>query len=207
MNKIEIKLLFEDKAERINQLKEWGYNTPKVTKIAYGTKYDKILYQKLKKFAGSAEKMTVRTYSRKDEMKESKLDFFPEIPTEEAIRIVEKLVSKYNVLFQEAIDVNTTLITGRIALIKDGKIIYEILKGHYRVREVDNPPPGATLVSKKFNSIYEVKDIEMRRIIYNIRDILNLVVFPNGVIIEFNLQEELIGELKENLIIWEYRPY
>jgi len=195
------------KIERINQLKEWGYNTPKILQIDYGNKYDKTLETRLKKFAGSAKKMTIRTYSPTDEIGEFKTDFFPEIPTNEAIKKVKNLVTKYYILFQEAIDVNTTAITGNILLKRDGTGLYEILKGHYRVRDIDNTPPGAVLVSKQFESFININDMQMKRIVYEVKDIINLVPYSGGVIIEFDLHNEPVGEKKEDLILWEYREY
>ena len=196
----------EDKAKRILQLKEWRYNTPKIMKIPYRTRIDEELKKKLKQFAGSAKKMTIRTYSHRDEMKEFKTAFYPEIPTKTALKKIAEFVKQYNVLLQEAIDVNTTLITGNVAIRQNGSGFYDILKGRYRVRDVDRPPPGATRISIIFNSFGSIQDNDMRGIIYSLKDIPFLVPFKEGVIIEFDLHEEDIGEKKENLLIWEYRP-
>jgi len=199
-----------EKYERIQQLKLWGYNTPKIMKIEYNKRIDENFIKKLKLFAGDAKKMTIRTYSPRDELREFKTPFFPEIPTEEAIEKIKTLTSKYIVLFQEAIDVNTTILTGNIALRKDGSGFYEILKGKYRVRDVDNPPPGAKRIVKVFSSIKEIEDSNMRDIIFTIKDIPFLTPYEKGyekgVIIEFDLHSEGVGEKKENLVLWEYRP-
>jgi Cu/Ag efflux protein CusF len=200
-------LMMFEKFYRIQQLKKWGYNTPMMMKIEYGTIFSDELYKKLKEFAGSAKKMTVRTYSPWDENREFKTDFYSEIRIKEAINKIKVLLPKYHVLFQEAIDVNTTLITGNIALKKQGNGFYDILKGPYRVRDVDNPPRGAKRISIQFSSLLDIQDIQMRKIVYEIKDIALLAPYDEGVIVEFNLNSEPIGEKKENLILWEYRKF
>lgn len=193
------------KIQRLSQLKEWGYNTPKIMQIDYGTTIDSKLLKKLRDFAGIAEKMTIRTYNYKDELIDFKTDFYPEIPTEEAIEKIQSLVTRYNVLFQEAIDVNTTLITGNIALKRDESGFYDILKGRFRVRDVDKPPSRVKRLSERFEKIYKINDSEMREIIFELKDIPLLVPYDQGVIIEFDLHEDKVGEREENLILWEYR--
>jgi len=199
------KNIIEEKYKRILNLKEWGYNTPKLMKIAKGTNVDEILIKNLYLFAGNANKMTVRTYSATDEILEFATDFFPEVPLDEAIKKVIDSVGKYHVLFQEAINKETTLITGNIALKKDRTGFYDILRGPYRVRDVDNPPKNVERESVIFSRLYEIHDLEMIKIILDIKDIPFLVPY-DGVIIEFDLHNEYIGENKDKLILWEYKP-
>src|SRR6266571_8843846 len=131
------------KLERIRQLAEHGLNTPRLIRIEAGTSFTDELRDRLRAEARGEELMTVRTYHPTDETRYAKGPFLPEIPVEQAITAAEEVSREWHVLFQEAIDVNETLLAGNLLIGARGAGRYEALAGHHRVRDVEHPPPGA----------------------------------------------------------------
>ena len=124
------------KLERIEQLADYGLNTPRLIRIDAGTPFDDALRARLREAAAGEELMTIRTYHPTDETTYAKGPFAPEIPVDEAVRKAEELAPEWHVLFQEAIDVNETVLAGNLLLAGDGSGQYEALAGRFRVRDI-----------------------------------------------------------------------
>jgi phosphohistidine swiveling domain-containing protein len=197
------------KLERIGQLAAHGLNTPRLTLVPVGTPFDDELRQRLVDAARGDRLMTVRTYHPTDEITYAKGPFAPEIPLEEAIATAEELAADWNVLFQEAIDVNDTELAGNIALSRDGSGQYEALAGRHRVREVEDPPSGATLLEGSFASPDEIPEPAIRDAVRRVMRsglLKDVGDAAQRVLLEFNVQEHPVGERREPLLFWEWRP-
>src|SRR5437899_7180861 len=108
------------KLERIEQLHSYGLNTPRLTLVPAGSVFDAELVARLRAAAAGDRLMTVRTYHPEDETTFAKGPFAPEVPVEEAIRRAEEFSRDWNVLFQEAIDIDDTLLAGNLLLAANG---------------------------------------------------------------------------------------
>jgi phosphohistidine swiveling domain-containing protein len=199
------------KLERITQLAEHGLNTPRITLVEVGATFDSGLRQRLEDAARGDRLMTVRTYHPTDEITYAKGPFAPEVPVDEAIRLAEEFSREWNVLFQEAIDVKTTVLAGNIALSRDGTGYYEALAGQYRVRQVESPPADADgdLRYGSFAAPEEIGDPQVREAVERVLRsglLENLTAVGDRVLLEFNVQEEPVGERREPLLFWEWRP-
>lgn len=199
------------KLERIRQLADNGLNTPRLIQIDVGTRFDDDLRARLRTEAAGERLMTIRTYHPTDETTYARGPFFPEIPVEEAIRRAEELSREWHVLYQEAIDVGDTLFAGNLLLAADGSGTYEVLAGPYRVRDVEQPPPGAEgcLRQATFGSPAEIPEAPIREAVQRVLA-SGLIddVAPAGepVVIEFNVQRRPVGRLREPILFWEWRP-
>lgn len=199
------------KLERIRQLADHGLNTPRLIQIDVGTRFDDDLRARLLAEAAGERLMTVRTYHPTDETTYAKGPFFPEIPVEEAIGRAEELSREWHVLYQEAIDVGDTRFAGNLLLTADGSGSYEALAGPYRVRDVEQPPPGAEgcLRHATFRSPAEIPEAPIRAAVQRVLA-SGLIddVAPEGepVVIEFNVQRRPVGRLQEPILFWEWRP-
>jgi len=153
--------------------------------------------------------MTVRTYHPLDEIRYPEGPFAPERPLEEAITLAQQFIKDWNVLWQEAIDVDETLITGNIQLSATGEGHYDILKGKYRVRDVNNPPVEAKkdYESLSFISWDSINNPIMKEVILSLRNLPGQLGLEDnqGVIVEFNLQSKPVGVLNKPLLLWEWR--
>ena len=201
-----------DKLTRIRQLRAHGLNTPRVELIEARTAVDESLRLRLVEIAAGDERMTVRTYRSDDEIGHAKGPFIPEVPVGEAIAAVEELVSGWDILFQEAIDVEETVLAGNLVLSGSGWGRYEVLRGTYRVRDVDDLPGGASkdLAAARFDSLDEIHDPLVRDAAERVvRSGLLYAVSPGmdePVVLELNVQSAPVGALKEPLLWWEWRP-
>jgi phosphohistidine swiveling domain-containing protein len=199
------------KLERIDQLADHGLNTPRILLIEVGSTFDAKLRKRMYDLAAGDPLMTVRTYHPTDEITFAKGPFAPEIPVDEAIRLAEELSNEWNVLFQEAIDVHGTALAGNIAVDLKGTGYYEALAGSYRVRDVEDPPPGAGS-ALRWGAFESPSDISDKRI----RDAVELVLRSGllgdvseargRLLLEFNVQREPVGRRREPLLFWEWRP-
>jgi pyruvate,orthophosphate dikinase len=200
------------KLERIAQLAAKGLNTPRLLLIEAKTKWDDDLRDELRAAAHGAELMTVRTYHPTDEITYAKGPFHPEIPVDEAIALAENLSADWNVLFQEAIDVDETEIAGNVVVSADGSGAYEALKGRYRVRDVEYPSEEArsSLEVGDFQSPDNIADDRIKALVRRIghSGILDDLVRSgvSAAIFEFNVQTRPVGREDERLLFWEWRP-
>lgn len=201
------------KLERIRQLAAHSLNTPRLIRIEAGTTFTNRLRDRLRTEAGGDELMTIRTYHPTDETRFAKGPFLPEIPVEQAIRAAEELSREWHVLFQEAIDVNETLLAGNLLIGARGGGRYEALAGRYRVRDVEHPPPEAegALRTSSFLVPDEIKEPAIRELVERVLDsrlLEEVTQDPDQqVVIEFNVQERPVGELSEPTLLWEWRPF
>src|SRR5215467_15521219 len=101
-----------DKLRRIRQLSELGYNTPRIMLIPCRTVIEDNVRNEMLELARGDQLMTVRTYHPHDEIRYPEGPFAPEKSLEEALTLAQQFVKEWNVLWQEAIDINETLITG-----------------------------------------------------------------------------------------------
>jgi pyruvate,orthophosphate dikinase len=200
------------KLERIGQLADYGLNTPRLLRIEAGTPFDDELRARLRAAAEGDERMTVRTYHPTDETTHAKGPFAPELPLEEAIAKAEEAAADWHVLFQEAIDVNETVLAGNVLLDASGAGQYEVLVGSYRVRDVEDPPLGAedALRVGGFSGPDEIPIPEVRELVVRVLDsglLRDIGVDPEArVVIEVNVQETPVGRLRDPLLLWEWRP-
>jgi pyruvate, orthophosphate dikinase len=201
-----------DKLERIRQLQAHGLNTPRIELIEAGTPVDANLRRRLRAFAEGDEKMTVRTYHAADEVGRAKGPFVPEAPLAEAIAAVEELVGEWNVLFQEAIDVEETLLAGNLVLSGSGWGEFELLRGAHRVRDVDEFAVGVDeqMLAGRFESPAEIEDPELREAVECVlRSRLLQAVSPQAdeaIVLELNVQRRPVGVRRQRLLWWEWRP-
>lgn len=201
-----------DKLERIRQLRAHGLNTPRIELIKVGTPVDDGLRHRLRELAAGDERMTVRTYHSVDEVGRAKGPFVPEAPVDEAIAAVEGLVGDWNVLFQEAIDVRDTVMAGNIVLSADGRGEYEVLRGPYRVRDVDDLPPDAEVhvLAEQFESASEIDEPALRDAVDRVlrSHLLEAVSARRDetVVLELNVQRQPVGDRREPILWWEWRP-
>jgi len=200
------------KLERIRQLAEHCLNTPRITLVEVGTQFDDALRDRLLAVAAGDELMTVRTYHPTDEVTFAKGPFAPEIPVAEAIRLAEEYSREWNVLFQEAIDVDETLLAGNFIVSPIGAGRYEALAGRYRVREVEEPPDSgaADLREGAFACPDEIADRAIREAVERVldSDLLEAIGADadDRILLEFNVQSRPVGERREPLLFWEWRP-
>jgi pyruvate,orthophosphate dikinase len=200
------------KLARIRQLAAHGLNTPRIALIEAGTPVDAALRERLRDLAAGDERMTVRTYHPADEIQHAKGPFLPEAPVEDAIEEATRLVSDWNVLFQEAIDVSDTVLAGNLLVTSTGRGRYELVEGRYRVRDVDDLPPGAEghVRSGRFDSPEEIADARIQDAVERVlRSGLLEAVSPridDPVVLELNIQRRPVGMFQESLLWWEWRP-
>ena len=199
------------KLERIDQLAKHGLNTPRMLLIPVGSTFDSELLRRMRRIAAGDRLMTVRTYHPTDEITFAKGPFAPEIPVADAIRLAEELSREWNVLFQEAIDVERTALAGNIALSADGTGHYEALVGRYRVREVEDPPPGAEAASRfaMFDDPSEIVEPGIREAVERVLDsglIGDVTAASERLLVEFNVQRDPVGRCHEPVLYWEWRP-
>jgi len=198
------------KLERIEQLAQHGLNTPRIMLIPVGSAFDDELRARMLDLAGGDALMTVRTYHPTDEITFAKGPFAPEIPLEEAMSLAEELSHEWNVLFQEAIDLDETMLAGNIAVSADGAGAYEALAGRYRVREVEDPPMGAEadMRAGKFDGPGEIDEPWVRRAVERALDsgLVDAVADEGRILVEVNVQREPVGRRREPLLFWEWRP-
>lgn len=199
------------KLDRIDQLAEHGLNTPRILLIPVGTTFDEELRSRMRDLADGDHLMTVRTYHPTDEITFAKGPFAPEIPIAVAMRMAAELSREWNVLFQEAIDVDDTILAGNIVLSADGAGHYEALAGQYRVRDVEDPPPGAetSLRFGSFDSPGEIAEPDVRDAVERVlhSELIRDVAEERGrLLVEFNVQRGPVGRRRERLLFWEWRP-
>ncbi len=198
------------KLERIDQLARHGLNTPRIMLIPLGSPFDDELRTRMRELAAGDARMTVRTYHPSDEITYAKGPFAPEVPIEDAMLLAEEFAGEWNVLFQEAIDVDATLLAGNVALSADGAGAFEALAGRYRVREVEDPPVGAEadIRSGEFAHPAEIDEPQVRDAVQRVLDSgVVAAVAPRGqILLELNAQSEPVGRRHELLLFWEWRP-
>ena len=198
------------KLERIEQLHGYGLNTPRLLLVPAGSTFDAELVERLQTAAGGDELMTVRTYHPTDETTYAKGPFAPEVPVEEAIRLAEEFARDWNVLFQEAIDVEETVLAGNLLLSASGQGRYEALAGRHRVRDVEHPPPGATVLRESFARPEDIREPSVRELATRVlrSGLLEEVTADadEPIVVEFNVQERPVGRLRDPLLLWEWRP-
>lgn len=180
--------------------------------IRAGTPVDERLRQRLLELAAGDQKMTVRTYHGADEVGRAKGPFVPEAPLRKAIAAVEDLVGEWNVLFQEAIDIEETLLAGNVVLSGAGWGEYELLRGAHRVRDVDELTSGAgdQMLAGSFQSPAEIDDPYVHEAVERVlRSHLLDAVSPQAdeaVVLELNVQRQPVGVRREQILWWEWRP-
>lgn len=200
------------KLERIEQLHAYGLNTPRLLLVPVGSSFDSELVERLREAAGGEELMTVRTYHPTDDKTYAKGPFAPEIPVEDAIRLAEEFSRGWNVLFQEAIDVDETILAGNLRIDANGAGRYEALAGAYRVRDVEEPPAeaGDSIRREAFSSPDEILETWVRELAVRLlrSGLLDEVTSDSDeqIVVEFNVQQRPVGRLHEPLLLWEWRP-
>ncbi len=198
------------KLERIEQLAEHRLNTPRMMLIPVGSTFDAELVRCMHDIVAGDRLMTVRTYHSTDEITFAKGPFAPEVPVPEAMRLAEELSREWNVLFQEAIDVDATILAGNIALSADGAGGYEALAGAHRVRDVEDPPAGAEADMRcgSFANPREIAEPRIRHAVERVLQsgVLETVSDGKRILLEFNVQRAPVGRRREPLLFWEWRP-
>lgn len=197
------------KLERINTLNSLGLNVP-----GYYLIHDEATLREFKEeLLPKYQRMSVRTYSKSDEFKEFKCPFYPNHLVKSfenesgkvtgIVDMIDELASKYYVIASPPIDPEKCLFAGNLITPEwgDEVVHIEFIKGPGTVRDVEKR--GIALeVPRKGEIIFEgqrMHDLE------RVRDLA--LKFPNsGQVLEWSVYSENVGQLKQDVVFWEYRP-
>jgi len=197
------------KRERVEQLSRLGFNVPKMLRIPAGTVLDATWLARMEQVRNGDPLMTVRSYHPMDEIRYTQGPFYPERPAGEAISLARATLREWNVLWQEAIPVEKTVLCGDILVLQDGSGWIEAARGPgFRVRDIHEAGkvPDHLRVALSFTDDTHTGDPDIDLVIQTAREAAKRIRHPNGVVFEFNVQENPVGIKRERLLFWEWRP-
>lgn len=186
------------KMERIAELSKLGFNVPEYTLIHDATTLDALKREIFPNY----KKMSLRTYSRTDELKEFKCPFHPNTSVEDLLKLVDDYVQKYYILVSPPIDPAECLWAGNVITPKlfTDDVTFEYVKGPGTVRDVEKR--GKSLVVGRRGDINI--DGQLVTDIMHVRD--KILRFPReAVIIEWSVYSNRVGKDKDTTVYWEYR--
>lgn len=187
------------KLERIEEMSMLGFNVPE-----YFLVHDELTLDHLKReIFPNYTRMSLRTYSKVDEIKEFECPFYPnhavlETDDQSLISIVDDLVKKYYLIVSPPIDPKDCLYAGNVITpeLWSNVIKWEFIKGPGTVRDVKTR--GCSFVSNRREVIEIHPDFEIIRKM--------ILGFPKEKqIIEWSIYNKQIGKDLNNIIFWEYR--
>src|SRR5207237_6131291 len=87
---------------------------------------------------------------------------------------------------------------------------YEALAGRHRVRDVEDPPPGATVLRESFARADDIREPSVRELATRVlrSGLLEEVTADadEPIVVEFNVQKRPVGRLRDTILLWEWRP-
>jgi pyruvate, orthophosphate dikinase len=197
-----------DKRDRVEQLKKLGFNVPRMLRIPAGSTLDAMWFRRMDSVRQGDHLVTVRSYHPTDELHRTDLPRLlgGEIPA--AIELVQRLVPTFHVLWQEWIPVEGTLLCGNILLEPDGGGYIEAARGEYEVRAVNElRVPERDRLTIRFNpDTITLNEPDLDHLLAVSRRAARLLRQDTGIVIEFNVQAAPVGEARDRLIFWEWRP-
>jgi hypothetical protein len=190
----------QGKMQRIEELFRLGFNVPD-----YYLVHDKATLRELKEeLFQRNERMSIRTYSKTDELKEFKCPHYPNWPVSELLEMIDDLQEKYFILASPPIDPQKALFAGNVVTPAYGEedVVFEFITGPGTVRDVEKR--GRTMIVKRKGEIHV--DGERQECLELVRN--QILKFPTErTIIEFSVYSENVGKMQHDTVYWEHRPF
>ena len=186
------------KIERIKELRKHNLNTPDYILFKEISELRKFLRRKKR-----GEKISLRTYSKIDEIREFQNPFFPNTCVGEIMKYLDKM-KDLNIIVSKPIDPKDSEWAGNIGF-SQSKILLEFGKGPGTVRElVVKKKPEYSIQTNLENFLM---DIDIPKLQEPIMFLSQSNISLENRIFEVSIYNTLIGWKKEKIIFWEFRPF
>lgn len=189
----------QTKIDRVAEMKRVGLNVPDYTLF-----FDHKIFKKFLNSKKDDEKISLRSYSKRDEIREFKNPFFPNTTVKEIKKHLKSL-KDLNVIVSSPINPEESLWVGNIGFSSSSEFVLEAAKGPGTVRELTvNKKPSHIIKTNLQDFLKDIKESELQEVIITLAQ---SGIYLSNRIFEFSIYGSKVGCKKEHIIWWEFRIF